>query len=157
MGHEAVDQADQTQTDGVAAAVERASGALLSLQLPDGSWDAELHTSVLHDAEDLLLRQFLGIRRAGETAESARWIRSQQRPDGTWSNSAGGPPELSITVFGYMALRLAGDGPDAGHLVRAREFIAGAGGIAATTVFVRTWLALFGQWSWAGLPAMPPQ
>jgi squalene-hopene/tetraprenyl-beta-curcumene cyclase len=157
-GRETPDRAlEATRTDDVAAAVERARGALLSLQLPDGSWDAELHTSVIHDVEDLLLRQFLGIRRAGETVESARWIRSQQRPDGTWSNSPGGPPELSVTVAGYIALRLAGDGPDADHLVRARDFIGGAGGVAATTVFVRTWLALFGQWPWASLPAMPPQ
>ena len=38
------------------------------------------------DAEDLLLRQFLGIRTDEQTRESARWIRSKQRDDGTWAN-----------------------------------------------------------------------
>ena len=36
------------------------------------------------DAEDLLLRQFLGIRTEEQTAASATWIRSNQRDDGTW-------------------------------------------------------------------------
>ena len=38
------------------------------------------------DAEDLLLRQFLGIRTEQQTAAAARWIRSRQRDDGTWAN-----------------------------------------------------------------------
>ena len=50
------------------------------------------------DAEDLLLRQFLGIRGAQETDEAARWIRSQQRADGTWATFHGGPGDLSTTV-----------------------------------------------------------
>ena len=50
------------------------------------------------DAEDLLLRQFLGILRAGRHRQAARWIRSQQRADGTWATFDGGPGDLSTTV-----------------------------------------------------------
>ena len=57
----------------------------------------------------MLLREFLGIRRADETERSAAWIRSQQRADGTWANFHGGPGELSTTIEAYWALRLAGD------------------------------------------------
>ena len=64
------------------------------------------------DAEDLLLRQFLGILRDDELAEAARWIRSQQRADGTWANFEGGPGDLSTTIEAYAALRLAGDAVD---------------------------------------------
>ncbi len=72
------------------------------------------------DAEDLLLREFLGIRTPEQTASPARWIRSCQREDGTWANFYGGPPELSTTVEAYVALRLAGDEPgDAAHMKRA--------------------------------------
>ena len=74
------------------------------------------------DAEDLLLRQFLGILRADELEPAARWIRSQQRADGTWANFDGGPADLSTTIEAYVALRLAGDDLDARHLVAAREF-----------------------------------
>ena len=33
-----------------------------------------------------------------ETEEAARWIRSQQRTDGTWATFDGGPADLSTTV-----------------------------------------------------------
>ena len=43
------------------------------------------------DAEDLLLRQFLGIRDERTTRAAALFIRGQQRPDGTWVTFYGGP------------------------------------------------------------------
>jgi squalene-hopene/tetraprenyl-beta-curcumene cyclase len=109
------------------------------------------------DAEDLLLREFLGIRTAQETEEAARWIRSQQREDGTWASFYNGPGELSTTVEGWVALRLAGDAPDAPHMAKAREWIRANGGVERTRVFTRIWLALFGLWSWDDLPHMPPE
>ena len=67
----------------VAAALDRAADALLAQQHDDGWWKFELQTNVTMDAEDLLLREFLGIRTAEVTVRSAAWIRSQQRSDGT--------------------------------------------------------------------------
>jgi squalene-hopene/tetraprenyl-beta-curcumene cyclase len=138
-------------------ALNRAVSHLLSLQTPGGWWQGELETNVTMDAEDLLMREFLGIRTAGETAAAARWIRAQQRPDGTWANWYGGTADLSTTVEAYVALRLAGDLPDAAHMARAAAWICERGGIAATRVFTRIWLALFGEWAWADLPVMPPE
>ena len=66
-------------------ALGRAADHLLSLQDAAGWWKGELETNVTMDAEDLLLREFLGIRTEQETAEAARWIRSQQRGDGSWA------------------------------------------------------------------------
>jgi squalene-hopene/tetraprenyl-beta-curcumene cyclase len=122
-----------------------------------GWWQGELETNVTMDAEDLLMREFLGIRTAEQTAAAARWIRSKQRPDGTWSNWHGGDADLSTTVEAYVALRLAGDQPEASHMAEAAAFITERGGIAATRVFTRIWLALFGEWAWADLPVMPPE
>ena len=92
-------------------ALELACEHLLSLQDEAGWWQGELQTNVTMDAEDMLLREFLGVRRADETERSAAWIRSQQRADGTWANFYGGPGDLSTTIEAYWALRLAGDGP----------------------------------------------
>ncbi|GAA0594634.1 squalene--hopene cyclase [Actinomadura livida] len=144
-------------TGAAAAAVEAARDHLLGLQSPEGWWKAELETNVTMDAEDLLLRQFLGIRADGETREAARWIRSRQRDDGTWANFFGGPPDLSTTIEAYVALRLAGDPAGAAHMRRAAGCVREAGGIEASRVFTRIWLALFGQWSWDDLPVMPPE
>ncbi len=135
----------------------RSRDHLLSLQHPDGWWKGELETNVTMDAEDLLLRQFLGIRTERQTRASANWIRSQQREDGTWSNFFGGPPDLSTTVEAYVALKLAGDPIDAEHMARARAHIRESGGLERTRVFTRLWLSLFGLWSWDDIPALPPE
>ncbi|GAA2006857.1 squalene--hopene cyclase [Catenulispora subtropica] len=140
-----------------AATLKAAADHLLGLQDGAGWWKGELETNVTMDAEDLLLRQFLGIRREDETAEAAAWIRSQQRPDGTWANFFDGPADLSTTIEAYAALRMAGDARDAEHMRAARAFILESGGIEASRVFTRIWLALFGEWDWADLPVMPPE
>jgi squalene-hopene/tetraprenyl-beta-curcumene cyclase len=147
------------RSQGLAArgALDRATGHLLGLQDAEGWWKGELETNVTMDAEDLLLREFLGIRTADQTQAAARWIRSCQRADGTWSNYRGGDGDLSTTVEAYVALRLAGDSPDAAHMAEAASWIRERGGIPATRVFTRIWLALFGAWSWDDLPVMPPE
>ncbi len=109
------------------------------------------------DAEDLLLREFLGLHDDAAIAAAARWIRSKQRADGTWANFYGGPGDLSTTVEAYLALRLAGDEPDATHMKQACAWILDQGGVEATRVFTRIWLALSGLWSWDELPVIPPE
>src|SRR6201987_1566513 len=104
-------------------ALELACEHLLSLQSEDGWWQGELQTNVTMDAEDLLLREFLGVRKAGQTQAAARWIASPQRDDGTWANFYGRPGDLSTTVESYVALRWAGHEPQAPHLGRAAERI----------------------------------
>jgi squalene-hopene/tetraprenyl-beta-curcumene cyclase len=135
----------------------RARKRLLSLQQAPGCWRGELETNVTMDAEDLLLREFLGVRGEPETRLAANWIRSQQRKDGSWSNFHGGDGDLSTTVEAYVALRLAGDSPDAPHLRGARAFILDHGGVERARVFTHIWLALFGLWRWTDLPALPPE
>jgi len=141
----------------VSAALQRATEHLIGRQAPAGWWKGELRTNVTMDAEDLLLRQFLGVLEDDDLTQSARWIRSQQRADGTWATFEGGPPDLSTTIEAYAALRLAGDGPDDPHMAAARRFVLAEGGLEASRVFTRLWLALFGEWSWDELPSMPPE
>ncbi|HEY2327056.1 MAG TPA: squalene--hopene cyclase [Gaiellaceae bacterium] len=147
---------ESKQTDATAT-LERAVGRLLELQDTAGWWKGELETNVTMDAEDLLLRQFLGIRTDELTQQSANWIRSKQRDDGTWGNFFGAPPDLSTTIEAYLALRLAGDAPEAPHMQLAAEYVRNAGGVERARVFTKMWLALFGLWSWDDLPAMPPE
>jgi squalene-hopene/tetraprenyl-beta-curcumene cyclase len=138
-------------------ALDRACEHLLSLQDDAGWWKGELQTNVTMDAEDMLLRKFLGICRAEDTERSAMWIRSQQRADGTWANFHGGPGDLSTTIEAYWALRLAGDGPEAEHMRAAARFVRAQGGVERARVFTHVWLALFGLWSWDQVPALPPE
>jgi squalene-hopene/tetraprenyl-beta-curcumene cyclase len=138
-------------------ALARARDHLLSLQHPDGWWKGELETNVTMDAEDLLLREFLGIRDAALTERAAAWIRSRQREDGSWANFFGGPGDLSTTIEAYVALRLAGDQPEEAHMRAAGAFAREAGGLEQARVFTHIWLALFGAWPWERVPALPPE
>jgi squalene-hopene/tetraprenyl-beta-curcumene cyclase len=138
-------------------ALDRARRHLLELQDEAGWWKGVLDTNVSMDAEDLLLREFVGIRTERETTMAARWIRSQQREDGSWGNFHGADGDLSTTVEAYAALRLAGDDADAEHMRRACAFVRDGGGLERARVFTRIWLALFGLWPWDELPALAPE
>ncbi|MFE4590314.1 squalene--hopene cyclase [Streptomyces laurentii] len=138
-------------------AAQRSIAHLLGRQDDEGWWKGDLETNVTMDAEDLLLRQFLGILDPETTRAAALFIRGEQREDGTWATFHGGPGELSTTIEAYVALRLAGDEPDAPHMACAATWIRGEGGIAASRVFTRIWLALFGWWRWDDLPELPPE
>ncbi|MGW6156149.1 squalene--hopene cyclase [Streptomyces sp. NPDC055144] len=138
-------------------AVQRATDFLLARQDAQGWWKGDLDTNVTMDAEDLLLRQFLGIGDEATTRAAGLFIRGEQSDDGTWATFYGGPGELSATIEAYVALRLAGDAPDAPHMAKASAWIRERGGIAASRVFTRIWLALFGWWKWDDLPELPPE
>ena len=131
---------------------------LLSLQDEQGWWRGELQTNVTMDAEDMLLREFLGIRRPAETERSAAWIRSQQRDDGTWANFHGGPRRRSrrrsrpTGRCAWPATR-----PRRRTCARRPSSSAPEGGLERARVFTHLWLALFGLWSWERVPALPPE
>src|SRR2546423_3214267 len=139
------------------AALARASEHLLGLQDAAGWWKGELETNVTMDAEDLLLREFLGIRDERRTQRAAEWIRAHQRPDGSWGNFFGAPGDVSTTVESYAALRLAGDAPDAEHMRRAAAWVLESGGLERARVFTHIWRALFGLWDWDRVPALPTE
>src|SRR3954465_2777344 len=109
--------------DAAAHAMRHAIDHLLARQDEQGWWKGDLETNVTMDAEDLLLREFLGVRDERTTREAARFVRSQQRADGTWATFHGGPGDLSTTIEAYVALRLAGDEAHAPHMERASEWV----------------------------------
>jgi squalene-hopene/tetraprenyl-beta-curcumene cyclase len=143
--------------DGAHAALAAAGDQLRKLQHQDGWWKAELETNVTMDAEDLMLRHFLGILDLDLAADAARWIRANQHEDGTWSTFYGGPPDLSTTVEAYVALRLAGAAADSPPLRAAAAWVRENGGMEGSRVFTRIWLALLGRWDWEDLPVVPPE
>lgn len=165
------------------AALQRASRLLLARQDSQGWWSGRPEGEIALDAEGLLVREFLGIRASDLTKAVAQQIRSLQRTDGSWagagepgrtgSRAAGadsgggfGPPDpgepgyasdLSASVLAYLTLRLAGDSPDAYHMAVAAGWIRDAGGLAATALSAKVWLASFGLTEWHNLPVPLPE
>jgi squalene-hopene/tetraprenyl-beta-curcumene cyclase len=142
---------------GVDEAIRRTQDYFLRTQHPNGYWVGELETNVCMAAEYLLLTHFLGIRNDERWRKITIYLRRQQREDGTWGIYYGGPPDLNATVEAYFALKLAGASPDEAYMRRAQEFVLAGGGVPKVRVFTKIWLALFGQWDWRGVPALPPE
>jgi squalene-hopene/tetraprenyl-beta-curcumene cyclase len=139
------------ELDALDAAVEHGAERLLSLQHPDGWWKGELESNATMIAEHLFLLHFLGLRDPGTDRLLANELLARRRGDGTWSIWFDGPPDLSVTVEAYAALKLAGVDPGD----ETRSYIRRAGGVPKTRIFTRAFLALIGQWPWLRLPHVP--
>ena len=142
----------------VSVAVQRAVRALLARQDEAGWWLDRATSGVSFTAEGLLAWRFLRARAAPGQDAAAAQIRSAQRADGSWAGAEPGPTaDLSASVLSYLALALAGDSPDAYHMAAGAGWIRDAGGIDATGVSARAWLALFGLAAWADVPVPAPE
>lgn len=136
-------------------AIERTRDFFFREQLPDGYWWAELESNVTITSEYIMLFHFLGMVDKVRERKMARNILSKQSEDGSWAIWQGGEGEISATVEAYFALKLAGYSADSPEMQKARDFILSKGGILKTRVFTKIFLALFGEFSWLGVPSMP--
>ena len=136
-------------------AIARATQYLVTTQHPHGYWHAPLEANVTMEAEYVFFNRMLGRERADLDRRMAERLLALQGADGSWPQYQDGPGNLSTTIEAYFALKLAGRRPEEPALARARDFILGHGGLARAGVFTRFWLAYFGQFPWAGLPALP--
>jgi len=124
-------------------------------QLPDGYWWAELESNVTITSEYIMLFHFLGMVDKAKERKMANYLLRQQTKEGWWSLWYNGPGDLSTTIEAYFALKLAGYPADHIALRKARDFILANGGILKSRVFTKIFLALFGEFSWLGVPSMP--
>jgi len=135
--------------------IERARDALLARQDASGHWLFELEADCTIPAEFILMMHFLDEIDAALEPKLALFLRERQADHGGWPLYDGGSFDLSCSVKAYYALKLAGDDPQAPHMVRARTAILQFGGAARANVFTRLALAMFGQLPWRGVPYIP--
>jgi squalene-hopene/tetraprenyl-beta-curcumene cyclase len=150
-------RAPEGASEGVRNAISAAQRYLLSIQHADGHWCGELEGDTILESEYILTLHFLGRTGEKRVRKAAEYLRRKQLPDGGWPNYEGGPPDVSVSVKAYFALKLVGDDPALPHMERAREVIRRLGGIEATNSFTRIYLSVFGQWDWEDCPAVPPE
>jgi squalene-hopene/tetraprenyl-beta-curcumene cyclase len=135
--------------------VDGARRCLLGLQKADGHWCGELQGDTILESEYVLLMAFLGREEEEACRKAARYVLTQQTPDGGWSNYPGGPVDLSVSVKAYFALKLTGHDPDASYMVRAREVIRRLGGAVGCNSFTKFYLALLGQFPYENCASVP--
>ncbi len=139
-------------------AIEKAQDYLLGVQSPEGYWVGELEADVTVAAGYIPLMYFMtGEVDSERQRKAVNYVKSKQRPDGSWGTYYEGPGDLNVAIQAYFALKLTGISPQEPFMQRASQFILDRGGIAKANVFTKTWLALFGQFDWRGTPALPPE
>ena len=137
------------------AAITRAQSHLLAHQAPDGHWVGEVEPPPEITAEYLLLCHLLERANREREGKAVRYLRRKQREDGGWNLFTDGPPNLSVTIKAYFAMKMAGVPVDDSAMVRARARILELGGPVKANVFTKILLALFGEYDWNGVPTMP--
>ena len=147
----------QERLERLEEAIERGAEHLLSLQAEPGYWLGELQADTTLESDYIYYLHVLGKADPERIAKLANYVRRRQLPDGGWNIYPGGPSELNATCKAYFALKLAGDGPDAPHMARARQRIHRLGGLERTNSYVRFYLALVGALGWELVPAIPPE
>ena len=136
-------------------AITAARDELTRLQNLEGCWQFQLEADCTIPAEYIMMMHFLDEIEEPLQAKLAVHLRSRQGEHGGWALYHNGSFDISCSVKAYFALKLAGDSPESPHLVRARAAILRAGGAAASNVFTRIALALFGQLPWRAVPYIP--
>jgi len=135
--------------------IERAQSYLLSCQAPDGHWVGELEANSTVTSEYLLFCRLLDRVDREREWKIVNYLRRQQLGDGGWSIYEKGPANLSATLKAYFAMKVAGVAPDDPAMNAARSLIRAGGGPTEADVFTKILLALFGEYDWSGVPAMP--
>jgi squalene-hopene/tetraprenyl-beta-curcumene cyclase len=143
---------DASPLDGTIAA---ARDALIAQQSAEGYWLFELEADCTIPAEYILMMHFLGEIDETLQARIATYLRVRQGVHDGWPLYHSGDFDMSCSVKAYMALKMAGDSPDAPHMTRARQAILKRGGAARANVFTRITLALFAQVPWRAVPYVP--
>src|SRR4029453_15034872 len=86
----------------------------------------------------------------------AEAIRQRMLPDGGWSLYLGGAGDISGSCASYLALKLAGVSAEDADMRRSRNAIVTMGGAECANSYTKYYFALFGQYSWDDVPAIPP-
>ena len=135
--------------------IAEARESLKSVRQGDGHWVFELEADATIPAEYIILKHHLDEVEPTVEKKLANYLREIQGAHGGWPLFFDGDVDVSASVKAYLALKLAGDDPEAPHMVRARQAIHAKGGAEAVNIFTRIALALFGELPWAAVPSMP--
>ncbi|MFQ5714148.1 MAG: squalene--hopene cyclase [Candidatus Scalinduaceae bacterium] len=138
------------------SAIRKARSHLLKEQdKREGFWVGELEGDVALTAEYMMLMNFIDRVDVVKQKKAAKYLVETQQKDGGWNIYYKGPSDISISVKCYFALKLAGYSKEEPFMKKARDCILNMGGIMKSNTFTKIYLAIFGQFDWQGIPALP--
>ena len=151
VGRPPLDRPDLTDS------IVRARDWLLQRQEPQGWWRGELEADATLESYFILLRAFLGPLDDPKIAGYAVTLRAKMLEGGGFGQYPGGPPDVSVSSLAYLALKIAGLPDSDPGMRRTREVIIGLGGLERANSYTKYHLAMFGQYRWQDVPAIPPE
>ena len=138
--------------------LESAIDKLLTQQMDEGHWCAELEGDSILQSEYILLQFIIEQEFDERLPKIANYLRRQQRvDDGAWVQYPGAKPDLNATVKAYFALKLMGDDLEASHMVKARKLVLSLGGAERCNTYTKFYLAALGQMHYDAIPTIPPE
>ncbi|MBI2194881.1 MAG: squalene--hopene cyclase [Planctomycetes bacterium] len=138
-------------------AIRLSQDYLLSLQHAEGYWVGLLGADTSLPSDYVLIMHFLDEVHPARQRKAIRFILDHQNSEGGWSIYPGGPSDLSTSVKAYFALKLGGHSAEEPVLKAARKVILEQGGLDRVNSFTKIYLAMFGQFGWHEVPAVPPE
>ncbi|MCK6472151.1 MAG: squalene--hopene cyclase [Planctomycetes bacterium] len=138
-------------------AIERSRAWMLDRQNPDGHWVAELEADTTLESYFILFKAFFGKRDDPKIPKYVKVIREAMLPEGGWAIFEHGPPEISVSVLSYFAMKIAGVPAGDPDMIKSRDAILKMGGVAKANTYTKFHLAFFDQYDWAHVPAIPPE
>ena len=122
---------------------------------PGRHWVGELEADTTITASTS--SSVISLGRVGPDRErrSSRYLRERQCPTGLEPLRGRATADLSATIKAYFAMKMAGVPVDDPAMAAARAPDLERGGPTEANVFTKIPLALFGEYDWSGVPAMP--
>jgi len=137
--------------------IDKAKEYLFSKQHEDGYWIGLLEADVTVVTDFIPLMRIFSIRDESREKKAIKYALERQNKDGSWSLFHGGSGSLDVTIRTYLGLKISGISPDQEYMKAAKKFILDNGGIEAANTYTKIILSLFGQYSWKGIPEIPPE
>src|SRR5690242_9648263 len=106
-------------------------GVLRKTQRADGSWEGPCDMGPIITANAVTVLHHLGHLTRDDGQQAARWLRSQQRHDGSWVlYPTAREGNVGATACAWAALHLCAPDTSATEIARARAFIDRSGGLS---------------------------
>ena len=135
--------------------ISTSAKGLAERQNKDGHWLFELEADATIPAEYIMFMHYLDEIDTELQKKICVYLRRIQNDEGGWPLFHEGDTDISATIKGYYALKLAGEDINAPHMAKARERVLELGGAERSNVFTRYALCLFGEAPWKAAPVMP--
>jgi squalene cyclase len=151
-----------TQDERLREAILRGQRVLFSGQREDGSWDERSNIGASATANVLVALHWAKMLPEADLKDGARWLRSQQRKDGSFdAHPFANKGDLGTTAQAWAALHLAPGEENARAAANAASFVRANGGVDAVLAGLSRgdlgglYLALAGLVDGKRLPSLP--